>query len=359
MAWRPGSHLVSVVDGEAAAGEAAGRLTPAVVEALRGAGLFALHQPPDLGGLGLSLPDACAAITEVSALDGAAGWAVMIGSGPAWFAGHMAPEGAREVFAGGGAVAGSGTLGRASRTAGGWRVSGRWRWCSGGPWAEWLTFNAEDDEGATLTVALPASEVTVHDGTWDVRGLRGSASVDVSVDGAVVPDRRAFRVGGEPRRPEPVFRIPFDSFAQATMAAVPAGLVRRALDEAVELAVTKVPTHGSAPVADDAAVRATVAGAIGAADAATAGLAAATDELWQAVVAGAEADSRVRARLALAAIHMARTGAAVASQIEAVAGMSVLDRTSTLGRIIADLRAAPANALLSDRRLSEIDLRSL
>ena len=346
-----------VVAAEAAAGEEAGRLTPRAVAALRDAGLFALHQPPELGGLGLDLPAACRTIARVAEADGAAGWAAMIGAGPAWFAGHMDPSGAREVFGGGGAVAGSGQPGRATpEPDGAWRVEGRWRWCSGGPWADWFTFNALDPGGAVVTVAVPAPEVTVHPDTWDVRGLRATASADASVAGVVVPAHRAFRVGdGPPVRHEPVFRLGFEAFAQATMASVPIGLARHAVRAAAVLAEEKSPTHGSGRLADDPLARRTLATAAAAVAAAGAGLAAATEAVWGAAVAGDEPAPGAATALRLAAVHAGRTGAQVASELGAVAGMSALDRTSVLGRVLADLPAASRNALLTDARLAEVD----
>ncbi|HYI60786.1 MAG TPA: hypothetical protein VEW93_03165 [Acidimicrobiales bacterium] len=354
------AEVQEVVVAAAAAGEEAGALTPAVVAALRRAGLFALHQPPDLGGHGLPLPVACAAIARVAEADGAAGWAAMIGSGPAWFAGHMDPEGAAEVFGDGGAVAGSGQPGRAQPAGGGdWRVSGRWRWCSGAPWAEWFTFNAADPDGEVVTVAVPAAEVTVHPGTWDVRGLRATASLDASVDGAVVPAHRAFRVGSAPRRPEAVFHVPFVAFAQATMGAVPVGVARRAVREAAALAGAKVPTHGDRPLAQQPPARQSLAGAAAAVAAAEAGLERATEEVWAAVADGREPGADALLGLGLAAIHAARTGVQVATDLGVVAGMSALDRSSALGRALADLPAAARNTLLSEARLAEVDPAAL
>lgn len=349
--------VCEVVAAEAAAGEADGRLTDRAVDVLRGAGLFALHQPSDLGGLALALPDACRVIARVAEADGAAGWAAMIGAGPAWFAGRMEPAGAAEVFGGGGAVAGSGQPGHARPAGeGAWRIDGRWRWCSGAPWAEWFTFNALDPDGEVLTVALPAAEVTVHAETWDTRGLRATASCDASVAGAVVPPVRAFRVtDGPPVRDEPLFRLGFEAFAHATMAAVPIGLSRHAVQEAVALARDKEPTHGSGRLADDPLARRTLAGATAAVAAAEAGLARATAAVWDATVAGEEATPPMALGLRLAAVHAARTGASVASELGALAGMSALDRGSVLGRALADLPAAARNALVAEARLAEVD----
>ena len=355
------TSVLEVAELDAAAGEEAGRLTAAVVAALRAAGLFALHQPTDLGGLGLDLPTACEVIARVAEADGAAGWAAMIGAGPAWFAGRMDPGGAVEVFGGGGAVAGSGQPGRAEPAGGGAvRIHGRWRWCSGAPWADWFTFNALDPDGAVVTVAVPAGEVTIHPETWDVRGLRATASCDVSVAGALVPPHRTFHVGDEPPvRAEAIFRVSFEAFAQATMGAVPIGLARHAVTEAVALAEEKWPTHGSGRLADDPLARRALAGAAAAVHAAEAGLRTAIGAVWAPVAAGDRSSAPDLVVLRLAAVHAARTGMAVAAELGALAGMSALDRGSTLGRALSDLPAAARNALLTDSRLAEVDPVSL
>ena len=142
------ADVVDLARRHAPGGAAAGRLDPAVVDAIARAGLFSLFVPHDLGGLEAGLPEACDAIAQLSEGDPAAGWAVMIGAGPAWFVGHMPPGLAAEVFGEGAAVAGSGSPGRAEPTGSGeeYLVSGRWPWCSGAPWARWFTFAAQPPE---------------------------------------------------------------------------------------------------------------------------------------------------------------------------------------------------------------------
>lgn len=355
-----------VASNEAAQGERDGRLTAAAVAALRSARLFSLHQPAALGGLALDLPTACRVITRVSEADGAAGWAAMIGAGPAWFAGHMDPEGARQVFGGGGAVAGSGQPGRVERATPrpgerALRLVGRWRWCSGAPWAEWFTFNALDPDGAIVTVAVPASDTTIHPETWDVRGLRATASCEVSVAAATVAPHRAFRVDEtSPVDPDPLFRVPFEAFAQATMAAVPLGVARRAVADAAALSDDERldPPAGEERAADPLARRA-LAGSAAAVHAAEAGLRSATEAVWEGATSGRPPHEPDLVTLRLAAVHVARTGRAVATELGAVAGMSALHRRSGLGRALADLSAAACNSLLSDARLAEVDPRSL
>jgi alkylation response protein AidB-like acyl-CoA dehydrogenase len=356
--------LRRLVEGQAAAGAAAGRLTGEVVAGLRAAGLFKLYLPAELGGLGAGLAEGCRTIAEVSEADTAAGWAVMIGAGPNWFAGRMAPALAEEVFGpADSVVAGSGAVGRA-RPAGdgdgeGWRVSGRWRWCSGAPWATWFTFNAkveapgaggpgEGPGGRPLpdfTFAVPAADVRLHPDTWDVRGLRATASWDVSLEDVFVPTARTFQLGDPaPLRPEPVFAVPFIPFAQATIASVSVGGARRALRAFAELARTKTPAFADDVVAHDRAVADRYARATAEVRAAAAYL--------EAAIAGRDGLDDVD--IALAANHAASTGTAIARALWDDAGMSVLPDDSALGRVIVDLQAAAQNAVVATGRYAEL-----
>lgn len=345
---------------DAATGDAAGRLTDAVVGALRAAGLFKLYLPADLGGLALGLPAACDVIARVAEADGAAGWAVMIGAGPNWFAGRMPDALAREVFTPpGSVVAGSGAPGTATRERDGWRVRGRWQWCSGAPWATWFTFNAAAPDGDVLTIAVPPADVRFDPGSWDVRGLRATASWTAELHDVLVPAARTFSVTDPPRRDGPIFRVPFVAFAQTTMAAVTAGLLRRACDEFVRLAREKVPFGSDVLLADDRAVHDRFAHVVAAARAATRACADATTRLWEACAAGYEPEPGLILDVELASRHLVHTGDRTASALWELAGMSVLPRGAPLGRVLADLHAAAQNAIVSGRGLADAGARLL
>ncbi len=350
------AEVVDVVDREAAGGARAGRLTEDAVGALRGARMFKLFLPADLGGVGLGLPEAVEVIAGVAEADGAAGWAVMIGAGPNWFAGHMSEDLAARVFGPAeSAVAGSGLPGTAVAAADGWRIDGRWRWCSGAPWATWFTFGAAPADGPPFTFAVPAGEVALDPGSWDVHGLRATASWDAELRDVAVPAADTFVVDpAAPRRPEPIFRVPFSSFAEASMAAVSVGVTRRVLADFAGLARTKVPSFGTAVLADDPVVRDRLARAEAAARAAARSLAVAVAAVWDAAVADRIAvAASAQLDLQLAACHAVALGAELAAAVRPLAGMSVLDVASPLGRALADAEALTQNAVVAGARFAD------
>ncbi|MGE3511239.1 MAG: acyl-CoA dehydrogenase family protein, partial [Vicinamibacterales bacterium] len=85
----------------AEATERARRLEPAVVEAIRGAGLFRLFTPRALGGTEADPVTVARAVEEIARFDSAAGWAFQAGNTGSWWASRMSPEGVSELYADG------------------------------------------------------------------------------------------------------------------------------------------------------------------------------------------------------------------------------------------------------------------
>src|SRR5947208_3336637 len=79
--------LAPLVESEADAAEAGGRMTAPVVEALTGAGLFALMVPAALGGTEADLVTALEVLEEVCRADGSTGWSLLANVTSSAFAG--------------------------------------------------------------------------------------------------------------------------------------------------------------------------------------------------------------------------------------------------------------------------------
>ncbi|MGE0729067.1 MAG: hypothetical protein AB7O92_19310 [Acidimicrobiia bacterium] len=343
----------------AAAGAAANRLYPAVVAQLGVHRLGKLFLPASLGGHDLSLPEACEVLSEVAEADGAAGWAVMIGTGPNWFAGHMDDALAAAVFGPAHSfVAGSGKVGRAERVAGGHRVSGTWHWCSGAPWATWFTFLAQEaGEGAAppFAIAVPAAEVAIDEASWRSRGLAATASCNAMLDGTFVPDGHRFHLDPSgPRRDEPIFRVPFAAFAEATMAAVALGIGRRLLGELAALARSKVPSFATDVLAHQAVAQDRFARATASLRSAESWWRSEVARLWEAAASGGgTAEPAMLVDHQLACVHAAQVVAGAANALEPLAGMDALPVDDALGRVLADARAAGRNAVIAEARFAD------
>jgi 3-hydroxy-9,10-secoandrosta-1,3,5(10)-triene-9,17-dione monooxygenase len=106
------------------------------------------------------------------------------------------PEAAQdEVFGDGRDGLVAGTLswqGTARAVDGGWRVEGRWQFCSGVDHAHWVILGCADaaTRGPLVHVVVPRAELEVDD-TWHVMGLQGTGSKDVLARDVFVPAHRA------------------------------------------------------------------------------------------------------------------------------------------------------------------------
>lgn len=224
--------------------ERAGRMPEDLLQWIYELRLFKLMLPQEFGGRPTPLPDMLRIFEELAAIDGSLGWLVHIGAAGGYFAPSFEKEVARELFSPREAViAGSGfPAGRARRTAGGYTVSGRWRYASGAQYATLFTANAVcEDEGKQVIRAFaffPDQIQIVHD--WGSFGLKATASDSMVVDEAFVPSERVFVVGESKWQPaDPVtaalFRLPFDIVAVTTIASVSIGLTRRFFELARDL----------------------------------------------------------------------------------------------------------------------------
>ncbi|KAA2211189.1 acyl-CoA dehydrogenase family protein [Teichococcus oryzae] len=85
--------------------------------------------------------------------------------------------------------------------------------------------------------------VTIGGGAppWLVGGLRGTGSHDYRVTDLFVPASHAVALGQEPVQPSPLYALPPHTVLGLTIAAVPLGIARTALDAVREISASKTP----------------------------------------------------------------------------------------------------------------------
>lgn len=175
--------------------DAARMLTADSMASMVNAGMFRIPQPRRVGGYELSLRTLADAVTSLSEACPASGWVLMVMGAHHWCMGSF-PEAAQdEVFGDGrdGLVAGTlSSQGVASVVDGGYRVEGRWQFCSGVDHADWVILGCADaaTQRPSVHVVVPRAELEVDD-TWQVMGLQGTGSKDVVAHNIFVPLNRA------------------------------------------------------------------------------------------------------------------------------------------------------------------------
>jgi len=238
--------IAPVLASNAEACVAARQVVPKSIRAMAEAGLFRIAQTSRVGGYELDLRTQYGAITDVSQVCPSSGWILMV-MGAHHFCLAAWPEDAQaEVFGKGRDGLVSGTLawqGKARAVSGGYRVDGRWQFCSGVDVSNWVILGCADAErgGPGVHVVVPRDRVTVDD-TWHVLGMEGTGSKDVLAENLFVPshmtvDTRALMKGSSPHtlnHATKVFRVSADSMLSGSVPAAVLGSAKSALDKFVE-----------------------------------------------------------------------------------------------------------------------------
>ena len=232
-------------------------------------------------------------------------------------------DGVQEIFGDGQGAIGAGTVGgggTAVPVEGGYRVTGRWSFGSGGAEASWMiaSFQILDNgtprqraDGGTLWrgVFHKRETETIPD-TWNVSGLRGTGSFDWSVTDVFVPERRTVPALGTPainqwsRWSGPAYALPIQAWIGPHHAAVMCGIARAGIDAFIALANEKVPRGrpGGARLAENPQAQEAVALADVTLNAGRGHLLACLEALW---TAGGASTRTQRARCQLASVYAA------------------------------------------------------
>ncbi len=347
-----GSDVARLAREQAAEAEVRSALLPEGVRAIVERGWFKAWVPREFGGLELDLEAGLRLFEAAGWADGSFGWSVMIGAGGGVFAGLMQEATAHAVFDPPEAViAGSGNpRGVAERVPGGYRVSGRWQWASGAPWATTFTANCVVTEGGrplegagggplVRAMAFTPDQVEIIE-TWDANGMRGTASHDMEVRDAFVPEERMFSVfEGEPWHQATIFRVPFVEFAEATTASVLPGIALHLFDIAAAMLAEKPEYGGSRVMGEREDVRARLAEAAVTIEAGRTLLFDAARAAWEAAERGRPGDAALT-RLSLAATFAASSAVRGGELLAPLAGMSLNQRAHEGGRAWRDLLTA-------------------
>jgi alkylation response protein AidB-like acyl-CoA dehydrogenase len=254
--------LVPLLREQAKEVERRGRLTDAVVSAVRAARLLDLFKPRRYGGLEVSLRTATSVQAELGRGCSSTAWVVSQLNGSSIIA-CLFPERVREeIFARPDAsVAFSLLLSpgvSAERAPGGYTLTGAWPFCTGCHHASWIGVAAplpgedgEDGEDGAESgpregsgglpriglFLLPASQMTIKD-DWHVSGLNGTGSNTVAATGAFVPERHVLDFTPTLREDfvlegldSPIYRMPFFVGLLLNGASSALGMAQSALEE--------------------------------------------------------------------------------------------------------------------------------
>lgn len=351
--------LTPELSARALEGERLGTLPADLAARAKADRLFALALPAALGGLELAPEEIVRVLEEVCYADGSAGWSITIGNGTSFFA-WLEPSVAAELVCSGDiAAAGSfGPNGRLTPDGPGYVLDGRWTFSSGCRHSDWFFNGAFPFDGDAPRMVegrgpdwrlavIPAGAVEIDD-NWDVSGLRGTGSHDISVHGLRVPEEHTFAAFFEPARHDgALYRLPFFTLIGVLFAAVPLGVGRRALEEITTLAQTKARVGSFVPMGQEDDVQVALAQAEGRLLGARSFVFDALGELWDQALAGDVPSRAARARFQLAAKEAMRAGLSAVDAAFALAGAGAVFSDQPLQRCFRDLHTASQHIYFS------------
>lgn len=355
--------IADVVRADAATSDRDRRLGVATLDALRRSQLTRMLVPERLGGGGLTLAEAYPVIEAMARVDGSTGWNLNIGSGAAAFAAALTDDGARDEVLGDPATLLCATLNvlaiKARRVDGGYVFDGRATYLSGSSYAQWLAIGGwvhvdgapqvEGGQPVTVRGIVPIEQVPLED-TWQVAGLRATASHDATIADLFVPDRFMCGAEGSGRiARDGASRLPPPTRFGGSLASVGLGCARGAIDALCEVAGGRTSLGTFSPMRDRVDVQIDVGRAQGLVEAGTALVERAWGSAMARVAAGDPVDVDLQAELRLAFVTAAELAAGAADLVRRAAGSSGLYERDRVERFWRDAHAVPVHVLVSPR----------
>jgi indole-3-acetate monooxygenase len=342
--------------------EQAGTLPLRVVDAIQDAGLFRLKLPAELGGAEADPVTQIEVIEALSRVYPAAGWVLMTNATAIGNAGaFLTDEAIGTVFAGG-HVPRAATVGGATSTVepveGGLTLNGRWSFCSGVPHSEWIClggrhYKQPDAPPDVYTCFVPTASVNIHD-NWQVAGLKGSGSNDVSVQDLFVPAAFAWKhhppLRGIRQRGGPIFLLGLPGSVSSEHASFALGTGLRALDLIKEASMSKRRGRGAAAttLADRTVFQRFVAESELRLRAARFVAIDAHERAWQCVCNGKTPHAALEAEMRATAVLCTDIALDVATQAFRFAGGSALYMENRLQMCWRDVNAGAQHFAVSD-----------
>jgi indole-3-acetate monooxygenase len=242
--------LAPLIASEADAIERARRLTPPVVSALIENKLYRALLPQNIGGAEGPPEVFMQMLEEIAKADASTAWCLGQCNVCSMTAAYLDADVAHQIFDAPDSILAWGAIAHAVDVVpGGYRISARWDFASGGRQANWFGAHVQvrEPDGTIRmnrrgvpeirTIVFPASKVTMYD-VWDVIGLNGTGTDSYSVENLFVPENfAALRDDFSALREKgPLYGITTYTMFGLGFAAISCGLARAMLDAAIDLA---------------------------------------------------------------------------------------------------------------------------
>jgi 3-hydroxy-9,10-secoandrosta-1,3,5(10)-triene-9,17-dione monooxygenase len=342
--------MLPVLAARGAAADEARRLPQETIAEMQAAGLFRVLQPKRWGGYELDPATYFEIQLALGEGDMSTSWVYgVVGLHP-WLMGLFDDRAAREVWGEDDAMLVCSSLmptGTAQRVAGGFRLSGRWKFSSGCEHCGWAFVGASPEEGGApdrSIFLIPRRDYEIED-TWRVAGLKATGSQDLVAKDVFVPDHRRLRwidnfngVGpGQAVNTGSLYRWPFGQIFFRGVSTAALGALQGMLDAFIRYGGARV-SRGAKAV-DDPVVQLVVAEVAAGIDEMKTILFRNMASLAAAVERGTLPPHRDRVQYKFQSALVAERCSLLAARLFKAAGGAGLYTDLPFGRVLADITA--------------------
>jgi alkylation response protein AidB-like acyl-CoA dehydrogenase len=197
----------------------------------------------------------------------------------------------------------------------------------------------------------PASQWRIED-TWRTTGLAGSGSHHYAADELFIPDAHTFSFVDGRRRPEPLYA--FAGMAFVSLAGIPLGLARRAIEEARKVVISKTATLEAVLLKDLGRVRLGIAEAEMKLGAARAFTHQSLDRLWSEILTRGRPTREARVNMALSRVNAFRAAREVAQLMCDTAGSPSIYSSNPLDRLLRDAQTMNQHIMAQEAMLEHL-----
>lgn len=345
-------NIAPLIAEYACATESARRLTPQVVKALMDGNFYRMLQPRFLGGGELSLSAFCEVIEEIAKADASTAWCLAQCSTCAMAAAYLDRNTAVKVFGPPeGIVAwGPPAPSEARMVPGGYLVTGKWNFASGGHQARFLGGQSfvVDENGKPLLrpsgkqvirmMLFPYESADISD-VWDVIGLRGTGSDTYAVKDLFVSEQMSFTRDEDVDRREDglLYRFSTSNIYSFGFSAVALGIARQMIDEATRAASQKTPGGSKRALRDNNVVQAHIGRSEALWRAARTYLHVTARDLWQAMGENPELTIAQKLEIRMASTNAIQQSGAVVDALYHMLGSTSVFRKHPFERRFRDI----------------------
>ena len=255
-----------------------GRLPDATIAEMQEAGFFRIMQPARYGGFELDPHDFFDVQMILAEGCMSTAWVLGVVAIHNWQLGLFDDQAQQDVWGEDDATLISSSympVGKVTRVDGGYRLSGHWGFSSGSKHCDWAFLGAmippaaEGEAPDYCTFLVPRSDYTIVE-NWNVSGLEGTGSHDITVDDAFVPAHRIHRSvdgfncdnPGNAVNESYVFRLPFGQIFVRAVSSSSIGALKGVIDLYVNVNKDRVGLNDGAKIAQDPNAQMAVAEAI-------------------------------------------------------------------------------------------------